>query len=133
MTAYFRPTTLGEARASFVMDHGRFGPPGVRGGAAGAPNVVRIHRGAETFVPEHLSKDQDIAIRPGDRVEVMTPGGGGYGDPFGRDPALVARDVRRGYYAPDEAERLWGVALTREGAVDETETAALRGTLKKTA
>ena len=85
----------GEARASFVMDHGRFGPPGVLGGAAGAPNVVRIHRGAESFVPEHLSKDQDIAIGPGDRVEVMTPGGGGYGDPFARDPALVARDVRR--------------------------------------
>jgi N-methylhydantoinase A/oxoprolinase/acetone carboxylase beta subunit/N-methylhydantoinase B/oxoprolinase/acetone carboxylase alpha subunit len=116
----------GEARASFVMDHGRFGPPGVLGGAAGAPNVVRIHRGAESFVPEHLSKDQDIAIRPGDRVEVMTPGGGGYGDPFARDPALAMRDVRRGYYTREEAEALWGVVLTREGAVDETATAALR-------
>ena len=28
----------------------------------------------------------------------MTPGGGGYGDPFARDPALVRRDVSRGYY-----------------------------------
>ena len=101
----------GEARASFVMDHGRFGPPGVQGGADGAPNVVRIHRGGETFVPEHLSKDQDIAIRPSDRVEVMTPGGGGYGDPFARDPALVARDVRRGYYTAEEAERLFGVSV----------------------
>jgi N-methylhydantoinase A len=116
----------GEARASFVMDHGRFGPPGVLGGEAGARNVVRIHRGAEVFVPEHLSKDQDIAIRPGDRVEVMTPGGGGYGSAFARDPSLVARDVRREYYAPGEAERLFGVALTREGAVDEAATAALR-------
>jgi len=108
------------------MDHGRFGPPGVLGGTAGAPNVVRIHRGVESFVPEHLSKDQDIAIGPGDRVEVMTPGGGGYGDPFARDPALVARDVRRGYYTREEAEALWGVVLTREGAVDKTATAALR-------
>jgi N-methylhydantoinase A len=113
----------GEARASFVMDHGRFGPPGVRGGEAGAPNVVRIHRKGESFTPEHLSKDQDIAIRPGDRVEVMTPGGGGYGDPFARDPALVARDVRRGYYAREDAERLWGVVLTRDGGVDELATA----------
>src|SRR5215470_14830305 len=88
----------GEARASFVMDHGRFGPPGVLGGADGAPNVVRVHRGGETLVPEHLSKDQDIPLRPGDRVEVMTPGGGGYGDPFARDAALVARDVGRSYY-----------------------------------
>jgi N-methylhydantoinase B len=98
----------GEARASFVMDHGRFGPPGVRGGAAGAPNVVRIHRGGETVTPPHLSKDQNIAIQAGDRVEVMTPGGGGYGAPSERDPALVARDLRRGYYRADETESLWG-------------------------
>ena len=98
----------GEARASFVMDHGRFGPPGVLGGADGAPNVVKIHRNGTTTTPEHLSKDQDITIRVGDRVEVMTPGGGGYGDPARRDPALVARDVARGYYTADEAAALWG-------------------------
>lgn len=98
----------GEARASFVMDHGRFGPPGVLGGGDGAPNVVRIHRGGETITPLHLSKDQNIAIQAGDRVEVMTPGGGGYGAPQTRDPALVARDRRRGYYRADEAEILWG-------------------------
>jgi N-methylhydantoinase B len=88
----------GEARASFVMDHGRFGPPGVQGGEAGAPNIVRIHRGGKTFIPEHLSKDQDIALKAGDRVEVMTPGGGGYGDPARRDPALAERDHVRGYF-----------------------------------
>jgi N-methylhydantoinase B len=97
----------GEARAAFVMDHGRFGPPGVLGGADGAPNVVKIHRNGATIVPEHLSKDQDIAINAGDRVEVMTPGGGGYGDPRRRDPALIARDVARGYYTAAEAARLW--------------------------
>jgi N-methylhydantoinase B len=98
----------GEARASFVMDHGRFGPPGVLGGGAGAPNVVVIHRDGESVTPEHLSKDQGIAIRAGDRVEVMTPGGGGYGDPRRRDRAAIGRDVARGYYTADEAERLWG-------------------------
>jgi N-methylhydantoinase B len=98
----------GEARASFVMDHGRFGPPGVRGGGDGAVNIVKIHRGGETFTPEHLSKDQNILIRAGDRIEVMTPGGGGFGDPALRDPALVDRDVRRGYYSAETAARLWG-------------------------
>jgi N-methylhydantoinase B len=87
----------GEARASFVMDHGRFGPPGVQGGEAGAPNIVRIHRGGEVFIPEHLSKDQDIPLKAGDCVEVMTPGGGGYGDPRERDAGLVERDKRREY------------------------------------
>ena len=98
----------GDARASFVMDHGRFGPPGVEGGGDGAPNIVRIHRDGQVFVPEHLSKDQDIPLKAGDRVEVMTPGGGGYGPARERDSALIARDVRRGYYAPDEAARLFG-------------------------
>jgi N-methylhydantoinase B len=100
----------GEARASFVMDHGRFGPPGVQGGGEGARNVVRIHRGGETIIPEHLSKDQDIPLMAGDRVEVMTPGGGGYGDPALRDPALVARDLRRGYYTAEQAGQLFPAA-----------------------
>ncbi|HZT50213.1 MAG TPA: hydantoinase B/oxoprolinase family protein [Hyphomicrobiaceae bacterium] len=116
----------GEAKASFVMDHGRFGPPGVQGGAEGAPNVVRVHRRGEVLIPEHLSKDQDIPLQAGDRVEVMTPGGGGYGDAFARDPALVARDVARGYYTAEEARCLFGVALTAGGAVDAAATAALR-------
>jgi len=98
----------GDARASFVMDHGRFGPPGVQGGGDGAPNIVRIHRDGQVFVPEHLSKDQDIPLKAGDRVEVMTPGGGGYGPARERDSALIARDVRRGYYTPQEAQRLFG-------------------------
>jgi N-methylhydantoinase B len=98
----------GEARASFVMDHGRFGPPGVLGGGDGAPNVVKLHRGGVTTTPEHLSKDQGLRLVAGDRVEVMTPGGGGYGDPLARDRALVARDVARGTYTAEQAERLFG-------------------------
>jgi N-methylhydantoinase B len=108
------------------MDHGRFGPPGVRGGADGAPNVVRIHRGGETFIPEHLSKDQDIPLQPGDRVEVMTPGGGGYGDPALRDPALIARDLRRGYYGRAEAESLWGVDAVAAASPDADDPTSQR-------
>jgi N-methylhydantoinase B len=122
----------GEAKASFVMDHGRFGPPGVQGGSDGAANVVRVHRGGETLIPEHLSKDQDIPLKAGDRVEVMTPGGGGYGDPFARDAALVERDVGRGYYTIDQARELFAVTLAADGAVDAAATATLRGASKST-
>jgi N-methylhydantoinase B len=116
----------GEAKASFVMDHGRFGPPGVRGGGDGAPNVVRVHRGGETMIPEHLSKDQDIPLKAGDRVEVMTPGGGGYGDPFARDAALVARDVGRSYYTREQGRELFGTVLSGDGKVDAAATIATR-------
>ncbi len=86
----------GTARASFVMDHGRFGPQGVLGGEDGAVNVVEIRRGGEIYTPKHLSKEQDISLEPGDRVSVKTPGGGGYGDPADRDPALIKADKRLG-------------------------------------
>ncbi|HEX5957706.1 MAG TPA: hydantoinase B/oxoprolinase family protein, partial [Hyphomicrobiaceae bacterium] len=99
----------GDARASFVMDHGRFGPPGVLGGGDGAANVVRIHRSGTVTVPEHLSKDQGIVLKAGDRVEVMTPGGGGYGDPLARPVQAVVRDVQRGYYRAAEVRDLFGV------------------------
>jgi N-methylhydantoinase B len=97
----------GEARASFVMDHGRVGPQGALGGKDGAVNRVEVIRDGVVMVPEHLSKAQDIALRPGDRVRVRTPGGGGYGPPEKRDPALVAEDVRLGRYSAAEAARLW--------------------------
>ena len=97
----------GEARASFVMDHGRFGPLGALGGSDGAPNQVEVTRDGEVYVPEHLSKEQDIALKAGDRVRVRTPGGGGYGDPKARDPEAVAEDVRLGRYSKEEATRLF--------------------------
>ena len=104
----------GEARASFVMDHGRVGPQGALGGGDGAPNRVKVIAKGEVYVPPHLSKDQDIEVGPGDRVEVLTPGGGGYGPAFERDARAVRRDVLRGYYGAPAAERLFGVRLVGE-------------------
>jgi N-methylhydantoinase B len=98
------------ARASMVMDHGRFGPQGALGGADGAPNRIEVRRGGELYVPPHLSKDQDIRLGPGDEIAVATPGGGGYGDPARRRRELVARDLARGYYTPEQAARLFGAA-----------------------
>jgi N-methylhydantoinase B len=115
----------GEARASFVMDHGRFGPLGALGGRDGGVNKVVVTRGGETYIPPHLSKDQDILITAGDKVRVSTPGGGGFGDPLERDPALVLRDVRRGYYTPEQVAERFAVVVA-EDAVDATATEALR-------
>lgn len=116
----------GAARASFVMDHGRFGPQGALGGMDGAVNEVIVWRGGQPYTPAHLSKEQDIPLAPGDRVHVRTPGGGGYGDPFTRPPAAVARDVALGYYTADQAAALFGVALAGDGTPDPAETDRLR-------
>ncbi len=97
----------GQARASFVMDHGRVGPQGALGGQDGAVNCVEVIRDGQILVPDHLSKAQDIPLSPGDRVRVRTPGGGGYGDSALRDRALVAEDVRLGRYSAADAARLF--------------------------
>src|SRR6185312_10453209 len=50
----------GEARASFVMDHGRVGPQGALGGGDGGVNSVTVFQDGKAHVPPHLSKEQDI-------------------------------------------------------------------------
>ncbi len=102
----------GEALLSFLMDHGRFGPPGLFGGRDGACNEVVVSRQGGDYVSPHLSKDEDIRVVAGDAIAVGTPGGGGYGDPWQREPALVARDVTRGYFTAADARRDYGVAVT---------------------
>jgi N-methylhydantoinase B len=112
----------GEARASFVMDHGRVGPPGVFGGKPGLPNAIEIVQGGNRTTPEHLSKDQDVLMRPGDYITVRTPGGGGFGDPAARKAELVARDIERGYYDRDKIAEIFRA----DEAADEPALAAKR-------
>lgn len=124
----------GEARASFVMDHGRFGPQGVLGGGDGDVNKVVVVRDGETYVPLHLSKEQDIALAPGDRVWVRTPGGGGYGDPLERDAIAVFEDVRLGRNTVEQAAALYGVIIATDDAgemfVDSQATTVRRAAMK---
>ncbi len=93
------------------MDHGRTGPQGALGGKDGGVNKVVVEAGGKAYTPPHLSKDQDILIGEGDTITVCTPGGGGYGDPYARDPGLVARDVMRGYYTADQVREMYGVVV----------------------
>ena len=56
-----------------------------------------------------------------------TGGGGGWGDPFERDPAAVADDVRNGFVSVEAARRDYGVVVDAATfAVDEAATAELR-------
>ena len=117
----------GEALLSFLMDHGRFGPPGLFGGKDGATNEVVVERQGAVYRSPHWSKDEDIRVAGGDSVHVRTPGGGGYGDPLTRDSELVRRDVARGYFTVEDAERDYSVVLGGESlVVDVSATERLR-------
>ena len=104
----------GEGKASFLMDHGRAGPPGIMGGTEGAPNRIRIGQGDKITTPEHLSKGEGYVLSEGDWIEVHTPGGGGYGPAADRDPNLTEIDIRRGYY-----HRSHTVSPTNPDAIDD--------------
>lgn len=95
----------GEATASFIMDHARIGPHGLAGGERGAVTELFILReGREPETLEHLTKAAGVPLRAGDRVQIRTPGGGGFGAPAGRDRAAVLHDLAMGYYRQEAAE-----------------------------
>ncbi|MBW8268816.1 hydantoinase B/oxoprolinase family protein [Caldovatus aquaticus] len=98
----------------------RFPTRGREGGLPGKPGRLGLRSGA-------VLRSKGFQVVPkGDRLVVEMPGGGGFGDPFARDPALVARDVRYGYLGSEEARSDYGVALAADGSVDQAETARLR-------
>jgi N-methylhydantoinase B len=62
----------------------------------------------------------------GDRVSVRSSGGGGWGDPLERSPALVKRDVRLGYLSAEKARAVYGVVIDGDGRIDAEATESLR-------
>jgi N-methylhydantoinase B len=119
------------AQASFVMDHGRYGPQGAKGGDNGNVNEVKVEIDKKIYVPIHLSKEQDIQLKQGDTVHVKTPGGGGYGDPFTRKPFLVLKDVKEQKYTIDNASKLFGVYIDKKSLkIDDLKTKSLRASKK---
>lgn len=67
-------------------------------------------------------------LKPGDVVTIDAPGGGGYGNPFERDPELVAGDAAEGYISIESARNDYGVAIDPATLRIDTEgTKKLRG------
>jgi N-methylhydantoinase B len=97
---------------------------GVRDGGDGGVGNEWIHPvDGDEFVPPKYGIHK---LGPA-RMTAETPGGGGWGDPFTRDPQLVLRDVRDGVVSPQAAESDYGVALMGDGrSVDQAATTELR-------
>ncbi|MCB0188625.1 MAG: hydantoinase B/oxoprolinase family protein, partial [Caldilineaceae bacterium] len=49
-----------------------------------------------------------LPLQVGDLITVNAGGGGGYGDPSLRDPALLQRDITLGYISPERAREVYG-------------------------
>jgi N-methylhydantoinase B len=104
-------------------DRTLFQPWGVQGGMPGSAGSFTLNPG--TNRERDLGNTDALRLAPGDVLRIVSPGGGGRGDPFTRDPEAVLRDVQAGLVTLEGARRDYGVAMT-EDAVDPAGTAALR-------
>jgi len=95
-----RPTTF-----TVLADRTRSGPWGFDGGLEGArAEYVLVREGVETV----LGAKTTLEVQPGDVISIRTCGGGGYGSPSDRDPALVETDVREGKVTAERAREAYG-------------------------
>jgi len=115
-----------EADVFLFGERGKYPPPGVAGGRPGALNKFTFEQDDGPHTPPQVSKMVGIHITRGQTLHLETPGGGGYGDPFERDPASVANDVRLGYVSHKAARDEYKVVIDASGAVDEAATGRLR-------
>lgn len=108
---------------------------GVNGGMAGRAGGALINPGTADERLIHFKREA-VPVKAGDIVRILTPGGGGWGDPLARIPERVRLDVQRGLVSVASARADYGVVLkevadpARRYEVDAAATAALRAELK---
>ncbi|MEU8204666.1 hydantoinase B/oxoprolinase family protein [Streptosporangium sp. NPDC049046] len=89
-----------------VIKKTRSRPWALEGGLEPEPNQVVVFPGTER---EHRVSTKRTRVEVGDRITLLTAGGGGHGDPRDRDPDLVRRDVAEGYVSPEAARETYGI------------------------
>ena len=113
-----------EATFTILADRDKFGPRGLFGGEHGGKSVYALIKDGNE---EHLSSKTTVQLQPGEVISYRTSGGGGYGEPFKRDPKLILEDVLQGKISPQRARERYGVAVDMETRqIDESATEALR-------
>ena len=74
-------------------------------GATGAAGAVYLDNGAAL---KGMGRDD---IPAGRRLVIETPGGGGKGDPRGRDKTLIEEDLRAGFVSAQAAAEIYGFKI----------------------
>ena len=108
---------LGDCLVTILGDRVDHRPPGIEGGGPAEPNDVRLTRDGAPWIPPFRSKAERVPMKPGDRVRLASPGGGGYGDPLTRDLAAVETDLNAGFIDRSQAEGVYGAVVRDERRV----------------
>lgn len=106
-------------RVAFVVLDGDHGPEGemiigLRGGRFDypVPGVLGGSNGSSARIwlnGRAIRSGKQYYLKANDRLEFAISGGGGYGDPKERDPAMVLEDIRLGYVSAAAARDIYGV------------------------
>ncbi len=117
----FTPNALVTARG---MERYQMRPWGRKNGSPGTLGRTILNPG--TNREQEVGKIfNSLQLEPNDVVQIITPSGGAYGDPFERDWDLVLRDWLDGYLTAEDARSQYGVVIA-DGTVDEPATTELR-------
>ena len=98
-----------------IHDDRWFVPPwGVNGGEPGkrARKILEKADGSSQIIG---NKVEDVHVDEGDQLHFITWGGGGWGDPLERDPALVGKEITQGLVTVEGA-KAYGVIAAADGA-----------------
>ena len=102
-------------------------------GAAGAKSTMThkkvgrleiTRNGATEIITDNVIE----TIKPGEIAANLNPGGGGFGNPFERDPLKVVEDIRNGLVSVEGARQDYGVILSDPETltIDDAATAKAR-------
>jgi N-methylhydantoinase B len=95
-------------------DRAAFPPRGLHGGGNGSFSAFYLEeQGEMKKIPSKFSG----RIQQNARLRIMTPGGGGYGDPKERVDAALERDYADGKVSVEKMERDYGIAMTGKAKV----------------
>ena len=117
-----------DASFTILADRAKQAPWGLFGGLPGKLAEYILNPDEEA---RHLGTKLTMQLTAGDIVSYRTCGGGGYGPPFERDPALVVQDVRNEKVSLARARDLYGVAVDpATWTFDVAETTRLRASAR---
>ena len=94
----------GDWSVSAMVDRTRFSAQGLADGQGGALGEFKVNG---DFSPTK----KVLWFEPTAQIDLNTPGGGGYGQAFARDPYAVLHDVIYGYVSIESAQRDYGVVV----------------------
>jgi len=106
-------------------------PWGLHGGKDAAGNSIGLRKSGQWETDMPNAKVFGVRLRHGDAYMMQSGGGGGFGSPLERDPALVAYDVQEGYVSPAAARADYGVVVSSNGALDLPATQTLRAEMAR--